>query len=597
MMGLEKDRQLGRYRILSRLGSGGMGEVYRALAVGPDGVEKPVAVKLVREDLLGHEELVRLFVEEAKVSFLLTHPNVVQTYEMGQVDDHFFLVMEYVDGTSLDSVLRHCTEQLNQPMPAPFALYITAQVVRGLDYAHTLRDHNGQALGIVHRDVSPANVLVSWDGQVKVADFGLAKSALRKMETQAGAIKGKVAYMAPEQLRGDTVDARGDVFAVGVMMYEMLAGENPYGDLHEITLGRRLKHDAIEPLSSAAPHLEAGVAAMVDRCLAEDPAARYASARELARELDSLSRVHGLVSSDYGLSEFIGRVQELRREATPAPHPFDRVLGMELERVAGQEAHSTFIAVPSSGKPFSDQETRIPRGFAEPEEPAAGTAVLPPPTNSAGRWMVAAAALMLIGLCSFGGWYVLSRRPSPPPAAEATVVRPDARAPRQPPAKKAPPKGTARLRVVTRPAGATVSVDGKPRGTAPLTIPDLPADRKVRVKAYLEGRVPYDQQVTLEPGATLILQPELALARAQPLKKRRPRRPRHAGYGTLSVNTDPWSVVYVDGAKVGNTPLMRHRLPVGRHTVKLINPKLKLSRQRPVMIRKDQDFTLSVSLR
>ena len=592
-MALEKDRQLGRYRILSRLGTGGMGEVYQALAVGPDGVEKAVAVKLVREDLLGHGELVRLFVEEAKVSFLLTHPNVVQTYEMGQVEEHFFLVMEFVDGTSLSSVL----EQLDQPVPAPFALYVTSQVVRGLDYAHSLRDHGGQALGIVHRDVSPSNVLVSWDGQVKVADFGLAKSTLRKMETQAGAIKGKLAYMAPEQLRGEEVDARGDLFSVGVMMYEMLAGQNPYGDLHEITLGRRLSHDAIKPLASAAPHLDAGVTAMVDRCLAEEPGARYGTARELARELDDLAQAHGLVSSDYQLAEFIGRVQELRREATPAPHPFDRVLGMELERVAGQEALSTFIAVASSGKPFPEQETLITVDGMEPTEPVGGTAVLPPPSGGATRWIVLATALMAFGFGSLGVWYVMSHRPDPTPARKTAAVKPDARPTPAPPARKAAAEGTARLRVITRPPGATVSVDGKPRGVAPLTIPDLPADRKVRVKAYLEGRRPYDQQVTLEPGATLILQPELPLLRATPAKKKRPRRPRPTGYGTLSVNTEPWSVVYVDGARVGNTPLMRHRLPVGRHTVKLVNPGLKLSRQRPVIIRKDQDFTLSVSLR
>ncbi len=591
-MPLDENKQLGRYRILSRLGTGGMGEVYRALAVGPDGVEKPVAVKLVREDLLGHGELVRLFVEEAKVSFVLTHPNVVQTYEMGQVDEHFFLVMEFVDGTSLASVLYYCTAKLNQPMPAPFALYVTSQVVRGLDYAHTLKDHGGNALGIVHRDVSPSNVLISWDGQVKVADFGLAKSALRKMETQAGGIKGKLAYMAPEQLQGEEVDARADIFSLGIMMYEMLAGRNPYGDLDEITLGRRLTRKTFEPLGAMAPHLDSRITALVDRCLAEEPGDRFATAHELARELDRLMREQGLVSSDYGLAEFIGRIQEMKRTAAPSPHPFDRVLGMELERVAGQEALSTFIAVPSS-KPFAEQETLITE--PPPEEPVpTGTALLPPRSHATLRWVALAGVLVVLAVAAFGVSHFLGKQ-------QAGITTPDAAMAARQDSRPAPakPATTARLRIAAKPPGGQVTVDGKPRGTSPLTIEALPAGRKVRVQVTLLGRRPYDQQVALEPGATLILQPELApLPPAPPEKhkKKITRRPRPTEYGSLSVNTDPWSVVYVDGVKVGNTPLVRHRLTVGKHTIKLVNPGKKLSKQQAVIVRKDQHQKLSLSL-
>ena len=594
-MALDDNSQLGRYRILSRLGTGGMGEVYRALAVGPDGVEKAVAVKLVREDLLGNGELVKLFVEEAKVSFVLTHPNVLQTYEMGQVDEHFFLVMEYVDGTSLASVLYYCTAKLNQPMPAPFALFVTSQVVRGLDYAHALKDHGGRALGIVHRDVSPSNVLISWDGQVKVADFGLAKSALRKMETQVGGIKGKLAYMAPEQLRGEEVDARADIFSLGVMMYEMLAGQNPYGDLDEITLGRRLSHETIEPLATLAPHLDAEVTAMVDRCLAEQPGDRFAAARDLGHQLDRLMRVQGLISSDYGLAEFIGRIQEMKRTAAPSPHPFDRVLGMELERVAGQQALSTFIAVPSS-KPFAEQETLVTE---PPPEPApTGTALLPPQSRSTLRWVALAGVVLLLAVAAFGIAHFRGQQPAGAVAPDAALVaRPDTVPPVPAPGPKTKPATTARLHI-SAPPGAQVMVDGKPRGGSPLTLEALPAG-KVRVQITLQGHRPYDQQVALEPGATLILQPELTPLTPLPVpgkKKKVRRRTAPAGHGTLSVNTDPWSVVQVDGVKVGNTPLVGHRLAAGKHTVRMVNPGTKLSKQQVVIIKKDKHHKLSLSL-
>ena len=599
-MALEHDQTLGRYRILSRLGTGGMGEVYRALAVGPDGVEKPVAVKLVRDDLVRNEELTRLFLEEAKVSFVLTHPNVIQTYEMGQVDEHFFLVMELVDGTDAAEVLYYCTEQLNQPMPAPFALYIASRVARGLAYAHNLVDQQDRPLGIVHRDVSPGNVLISRDGQVKVADFGLAKSALRKMETRSG-IKGKLGYMAPEQFQGQEVDARADVFSLGVMLYEMLSAQNPFGDLGEITVSRRASAGTFEQLATVAPHLDAGVVKLVDRCLALVPERRPA-AEDLARQLDRLAQELGLVSSDYGLAEFIGRIHELRQTADQQPHPFDRVLGMELERVAGQEALSTFVAVPSS-RPLATHETLIK---AHPgDAPAGGTALLPAPGHSPLRRVVLAVALLLLGGAGLGLLWLwndrgVARDPYAAGAGAAPGQLRDAEAARpRPGPDRSRPSVTATLQIRPTPAGGQVTVGGVPRGVAPLTLRELAAGRQVRVQITLAGREPYDRQVLLEPGATLVLQPRLRPlpATAPSRKKKRPRRPRPAGFGTLSVNSDPWSVVHIDGTRAGNTPLMRFRLSCGKHTVKLVNPGKKLSKQQVVMIRKDREYRLSVSLK
>ncbi len=337
---------MGRYRMLRRLGTGGMGEVYLATAEGPDGVQKQVAIKLVRDDLLSSSELTDLFVEEAKVAFVLTHPNVVHSYEMAQVDDHHFLVMEYVEGTNLADLLVRWREERGEPIPMGVSLYIGAQVARGLEYAHTLAGVEGHPLGIVHRDVSPGNVLISKDGQVKVADFGLAKSALRSVQSRAGVVKGKLAYMPPEQLAGEEVGVQGDLYALGATLYELLCGENPFGPLHEVDVGRRLERTVIPPLAERRSDLDPRVAELVHRCLAYRAEERPTSAREICRGLEQVAQGLGLSATDYDLAELIsGEKEKPDQGPVGDAHPFDRVLGLELERVTEAGAESTYAAV------------------------------------------------------------------------------------------------------------------------------------------------------------------------------------------------------------------------------------------------------------
>src|SRR5262245_22923414 len=178
----------GRYRIVSRIAAGGMGEVYRAVAVGMGGIERPVAVKVMKKDLASEPGFVRMFEEEAKVSFLLVHGNVVQTYDVGRIDDRYFIAMELVDGMTLAALLERC-RRLEQPLPQRHVVHIATQALRGLDYAHRARDARGVPLGVVHRDVSPTNLFVSREGEVKIGDFGIAMSSLRSSRTLAGTIK------------------------------------------------------------------------------------------------------------------------------------------------------------------------------------------------------------------------------------------------------------------------------------------------------------------------------------------------------------------------------------------------------------------------
>ncbi len=582
---------MGRYRVLRRLGAGGMGEVYLATAVGPDGVQKQVAIKLVRDDLLASDELTRLFVEEAKVAFVLEHPNVVRAHEMGQVEGHHFLVMEYVDGVNLADLISARQQAGAGVVPLPIALYIGAQISRGLDYAHSLEGVEGHPLGIVHRDVSPANVLISRDGQVKVADFGLAKSALRSVHSRAGVVKGKLAYMPPEQLAGEEVGVQGDLYAVGATLYELLRGENPFGPLHEVNLASRLERVQIPRLDQGEHGVDGRLADLVHSCLADAPASRPSSARELCQGLERLARELGQVATDYDLADMVrGEASEAAGGESEA-HPFDRVLGLELEQVGGEGHVSTYAAVEGSAGADALMQSFSSGPLEEPKSLAAeiGTTHEDPPRRLRLTFLVPLAALTLVVILL--GVKLAGRAPSPGPAAATSPAPADMASPA---ADELAPQ-VASLRVEATPAGATVSVAGKERGTSPLTLQGLPAGRALRVVVRHPGHEPYDHEVTLEPGGTLLLQPALARV-ARPARAGAAAR-RSAGHGTLSVNSEPWSVVRVDGKKVGNTPLVGHRLRVGRHRISLHNPGTGQRYSGTVTIKKGKERRLSVTLK
>jgi serine/threonine-protein kinase len=583
---------IGRYRVRSRLGWGGMGEVYLASAAGLEGVERPVAIKLIRDLHQQREEYVSMFIEEAKVAFLLIHPNIVQTYEIGQVGGHYFLVMEYVDGITLEELHGHVGDRLGQPMPVPFVLYIAAQTARALDYAHRLADQEGRPLSIVHRDVSPSNVLLSRDGQVKLADFGLAKSALRRVHSEAGLIKGKLAYMAPEQLAGGACGPEADIYSLGVVTYEMLAGRHPFGDHADLTPTSRRARE-VPPLIQEAPHLAPEVVEIVERCLRRDPAERFQSARELGRALEEHQRRSQHAASSYELAEFIERAGREAAAHSPAPHPFDLALGVELRKVEGHEAGGVSTFVRSGADHLAE---------AGPLYPSA-TNTLPPLTNPWSRWLFLGAGAFVIGcLVAFvifalrgdDGGEAAAPVATANVAPEATRSKVHTAPPRpqlspdgMPPDAPGPDRqaAAATLHVRPRPAGGKVRVDGEPRGRAPLTL-TVPANKPLQVRIERAGHRPHEQEVTLEPGSSVTLDPRLV--------PRRPRVRRRGGF--LSVNTDPWSIVYVDGRKLRSTPLVRHPLPAGVHRVRLLNPVRKLSKVKTVRIRPDKETRLSVEL-
>jgi len=272
--------QLAEFEILHRLGAGGMAEVFLAKKRGAEGTYKLLVVKRILPAHVASRRFRSMFVEEAQLATRLNHPNIVQVYEfLDHGDEGLLLSMEYVEGFDLGKLMS-AAKQKGAKIPPLIAAFIIAEAARGLHYAHERKDEGGMPLGIVHRDVSPQNILLSHDGVVKIADFGIATANLFREEP--GVLKGKFGYMSPEQARGERVDRRSDIYALGVVFYEMLTLRSPYGKLDDDTLLKAVQSSAFEPPSAHAPDVPVEVEALVLRAMAKDPADRYQTARDLA---------------------------------------------------------------------------------------------------------------------------------------------------------------------------------------------------------------------------------------------------------------------------------------------------------------------------
>ncbi len=270
-----------KYQLLMELGKGGMGVVHLAMSRGPQGFTKLLVLKIMRRELLGEPELLQMFLEEARISARLAHPNIVHVFEVGEHEGCPCIVMEYLEGQPLSSMLVRAPEK----PPLPLHLCVLAKALAGLHAAHELRDYDGTSLRLVHRDVSPHNVFVLFDGQVKVLDFGIAKAAGSEIETRTGTPKGKIRYMSPEQLIRDPLDRRADVFSVGVLMWEALARRRMWSEMEEGEVTRALLNRKIPPLP-LGDEIPVELREMCMRALAPDPTDRYPTAEAFQRDIE-----------------------------------------------------------------------------------------------------------------------------------------------------------------------------------------------------------------------------------------------------------------------------------------------------------------------
>ena len=273
-----------KYRVIKRLEAGGMAEVYLGEAVSMEGFKKTVAIKRVLPHLAQNEAFIQMFLDEARLCARLDHANIVSVFDISKKDDTYFLVMEFVDGANLKKVVESLKKR-GQRVGLGAAILIAMESCRGLSYAHELHDENGTPLRIVHRDISPPNILLTRRGEVKLADFGLAKASTQLQTTDPGVVKGKFSYLSPEAAEGNEVDARADIFSIGIVLWEMLAGKRLFlgeNDYATVKLVQRANIPRLAPLNR---EVDEAFEEILLRALAKDPKHRYQSARELGDTL------------------------------------------------------------------------------------------------------------------------------------------------------------------------------------------------------------------------------------------------------------------------------------------------------------------------
>ncbi len=344
MSELEHQR-FGKYLLLSRIAQGGMAELYQAKLMGDEGFEKLIAIKKILPHLSEETNLVKSFIDEAKLAAFLQHPNIVQIYDFGSVNSTYYIAMEYLYGKDLKLITERYKEK-ELPLNIENALYITTQVCAGLDYAHKLKDFHGKPLNIIHRDIGPHNIFITYDGQVKIIDFGIAKAAIQNTKTQDGSIKGKMAYMSPEQALGEPIDHRSDIFAMGILLYELVTHKRMFeGDAFRAFA--KVREADYTPAGIVNKALPRDLCRIIDKALAKDREQRYQSAEELLTDLEKC--MYGLsISPSYrNLSQYMkdlfGEEAEAEFETIRKIIDADSMISLETDKTIRPQIEKTIV--------------------------------------------------------------------------------------------------------------------------------------------------------------------------------------------------------------------------------------------------------------
>lgn len=296
--------RFGKYLLLDRIASGGMAELFLAKQTGLKGFEKVVAIKRILPMLTQDPEFVGMFINEAKLAALLSHQNIVQIFDLGTTEGFYYIAMEYVMGKDLRTVMQR-SQARALPLPVGHALLIASRISNGLDYAHRKKDLHGRDLHLVHRDVSPQNVLVSYEGEIKLVDFGIAKAATQTSETRTGTLKGKLAYMSPEQATGKPLDQRSDIFSLGIVLHELVTGRRLFTGNNEFALLEQVRQADIAPPSRLNPELPPEVDALILKALAKEPADRFAYASDMEIAIEQLIASKNYAFSSLSLANYM----------------------------------------------------------------------------------------------------------------------------------------------------------------------------------------------------------------------------------------------------------------------------------------------------
>jgi hypothetical protein len=578
------------------------------------GVRRRVALKRIHANLAEDPHFVAMFLDEARVASALLHPGVVSVLDVVEAQGELLLVMDYVPGWDLAAVLARGRE-VGEVWPCAAAIGIGQSIAETLHYVHRATDRQGRPLKVVHRDVNPSNILIAEDGSTRLIDFGVAKAAARSTRTLTRAIKGKLAYLAPEQAEGAEVDARSDLYGLGLVLFELLAGrraiDDQGGDLQILERARKAEHP---PLSSLRPDVPPALERVVGSLLAADPQARPSDAGVVAAELEALRAAIG------ASPPAVIRERVVALMGAPSRAPQLRHSALERALLGGLDGN---LGPGTRAEPSDPTPPMAKRGPAPPPAPA----VAPRPRSGvAGLVLGAIGVAALVALALLAPWRSASEvRPlgpgflrisSDPPGAEVQIDGAPHGEPTPTVLTAEPGRGLeirlekpgfvpsstrasaaegetqdvhltlrearGRLALTSAPSGAAASLDGVALGTTPIERDDLPL-RAGEIELVLEGYRPAKIDAPLDRQSALSLHVDLV-----PLPR----------LGWLDVSADPWAIVFVNGRRVAeSTPLIRFPLPEGSHTVKLHNPHLGKTEERRVKIREGRRSSVIVRLR
>ncbi|MBI2390645.1 MAG: serine/threonine protein kinase [Deltaproteobacteria bacterium] len=504
---------LGKYRLLAELGSGGAATVFLVVMRGPSGFSKLLVLKVLRPQLAEDSDVVSSFLDEARLAARLNHPNVVQTNEVGVEGGHHLIAMEYLDGVALNQLIDRVRRR-GSSVPLGMHLRIIHEALNGLHYAHELTDFDGSPLELVHRDVSPHNLFVTFDGQVKMLDFGIAKFAGSSHDTQTGVIKGKIRYMSPEQLGGEKVDRRADVFSVGAMLWEAATGEKLWKGRGDVEIMSRVVAGEVPSPRELKPDANASLDRICRKALSKKREDRYASCLELQADLEKLLDELGdrTTSRDIGryLNETFRDLRLQRKAVIEAQLTSASRTGAGELPALGEIDHASMPSLPSASHSLEKELPDITPSASNKMQ-ATATSLPPERTGPKVSWTFVAGALAVVGLVVAG--LIVIRPPAtapsvastpsasaPPPAPAATTAAPVASS-----GAPAPAVAEATLTVRAEPEIAKLFLDGQALATNPSSH-KLPRDGASHVlRAEAPGYATKTLTVTLEADRDVLL--------------------------------------------------------------------------------------------
>lgn len=640
-------REFGRYYLVDKIAVGGMAEVFKAKSYAEGGFEKLLVIKRILGHLSDNEEFVEMFIDEAKISVELQHPNIVQIFDFGKTGENWYIAMELVEGKDTKNLLRRLARR-RKLMPPEFAMLIAHEVCKGLHHAHEKTDLDGNPLHIVHRDISPSNIIVGYRGDVKVADFGIAKAEKSTYTTKDGVLKGKFEYMSPEQARGEAITAQSDLFAVGIILHEMLTGRRLFKCDSDVATLEKIKAGDVPRPSSLNPGVPAAVDALVMKALATDPADRFKTARQMQAALlenlyphtpdtvrEQLGRFMGELFAE-DIAEERSRLQagsaraDALRTAAPPPEEDSAWVAPATGATAVQPAPSraplflagavvvlllAVVAVLALREPQKEivevkAAAEVPtmgvlQLVIKPED-AVPTVVLGGKTVSEGQSRVTVdevapdtAVTLMVTAEGFEPFtdevqaaagerlrlpITLQRAAKPPPDVAPKPTPVATPVPDAPDPGPSQPEAVASvLTADSSPAGAEVVVNGRSVGRTPTTWRGAEAGERYTVEFRLAGHKSVKRTVTVPSGGGAVR----AAATLKPVAQ---------DPGEVFVNVKGgWGEVWIDGKKIDTTPL-KHSLSPGKHTVKVVNSDAGLEETRTVTIQSGKTQRLTFSL-